>query len=53
MPLPTNKSELLNSLQAAFSKLYEEAASIPTELERDPEIEGGISPCDLIAYQIG
>jgi hypothetical protein len=53
MPLPINKDELLSNLQAAYSKLVEEAASIPSELERNPELEGGISPCDLIAYQIG
>lgn len=53
MPLPINKRELLNSLQAAYSKLVEEAAGIPSGLERDPGVEGGISPCDLIAYQIG
>ncbi|NTU54331.1 MAG: ClbS/DfsB family four-helix bundle protein [Chlorobiaceae bacterium] len=53
MPLPTNKNELLDSLQAAYSKLVEEAAGGPLELERNPELEGGISPCDLIAYQIG
>jgi hypothetical protein len=53
MPLPTNKNELLSSLQAAYSKIVEEAASIPSGLERCPELEGGISPCDLIAYQIG
>jgi hypothetical protein len=53
MPLPSNKNELLSSLQAAYSKLVEEVASVPSELERNPELEGGISPCDLIAYQIG
>lgn len=53
MPLPTNKHQLLSSLQAAYSKLIEEAAEVPSELERNPELEGGISPCDLIAYQIG
>lgn len=53
MPLPTNKTELLNSLHAAYSKLVEEAATVPSEMERNPELEGGISPCDLIAYQIG
>ncbi len=53
MPLATNKNELLHSLQSAYSKLVEEAASIPSELERATELEGGISPCDLIAHQIG
>jgi len=53
MPIPADKCELLRSLQAAYSKLVEEIAEIPSELERTPELEGGISPCDLIAYQIG
>lgn len=53
MPLPINKSELLRNLQAAYQKLREEVATVPSELERDAGIEGGISPCDLIAYQIG
>lgn len=53
MPLPTNKIELLRNLKTAYSKLIEEAAAIPPELERSAELEDGISPCDLIAYQIG
>ncbi len=53
MPLPTNKNQLLGSLRAAYSKLVEEAAAVPSDMERRPELEGGISPCDLIAYQIG
>ena len=53
MPLPINKRELLKALQAAYSKLVEEAAEVPSELERDPGVDAGISPCDLIAYQIG
>jgi len=53
MPLPTNKLELLGNLRAAYTKLVEEAATVPAELERCPELEGGVSPCDLIAYQIG
>ena len=53
MSLPINKTQLLNSLQTAYSKLVEEAAAVPSDMERNPELEGGISPCDLIAYQIG
>jgi hypothetical protein len=53
MPLPTNKNQLLSNLQAAYSKLVEEATAVPSELERKPELEGGISPCYVIAYQIG
>lgn len=53
MPLPINKHELLDRLQTACSKLVDEAAGVPAELEREPTVEGGVSPCDLIAYQIG
>lgn len=53
MLLPSNKNQLLSSLQTAYAKLVEEAAAIPSALERNRELEGGISPCDLIAYQIG
>jgi hypothetical protein len=53
MPLPINKDELLSSLETAYSKLIQEAASLPLELERNCELEGSVSACDLIAYQIG
>ena len=53
MPLPTSKIELLGNLNTAYAKLIEEAAAVPLELERSAELEGGISTCDLIAYQIG
>jgi hypothetical protein len=53
MPLPTTKTELLHNFQAAYSKLIKEAGAVPLDLERIPELEGGLSPCDLIAYQIG
>ncbi|MEZ5701667.1 MAG: hypothetical protein R3E42_06425 [Burkholderiaceae bacterium] len=44
MPLPTSKIQLLSTLQAAYSKLVEEAAAVPSDLERNPDLEGGISP---------
>lgn len=53
MPLPTCKDELLRNLDLAYSRLIDEIAAIPAALEREPAIEGGISLCDLIAYQIG
>ena len=53
MRLPTNKRELLTSLQSSYSKLVEEIATIPSELERTTELEDGLSARDLIAYQIG
>jgi len=43
----------LRSLDAACARLFAEIAAMPVELSRTPELEGGISPCDLIAYQIG
>lgn len=53
MPLPSNKRDLLTSLQTAYDRLVEELAAVPPALERDPGLEGGVSPCDLVAYQIG
>ena len=53
MPLPTTRQELLSRLRVAYKKLVDEAIRVPVARERLPELEGGISPCDLIAYQIG
>jgi len=53
MPLPTSKKELLNNLYDAFEKLDGEFDSIPSQMERKQEIEGNISCCDILAYQIG
>lgn len=53
MPIATHKADLLKELESAYARLHEEAASIPPALERCAGLEGGISPCDLIAYQIG
>ena len=53
MPLPANKTELQRRLQDAHAKLAETAAAVPAEREREPALAGGLSPCDLIAYQIG
>ncbi|AMC34857.1 ClbS/DfsB family four-helix bundle protein [Janthinobacterium sp. B9-8] len=53
MPLPCNKAELLLNFDSAYSKLIKELATIPEQDTRLPEIEGKISACDLLAYQIG
>lgn len=53
MPLPTNKKELLTNLQKAYSKLDEEFDIIPQDLMREKTVEGEVSPCDVLAYQIG
>lgn len=53
MPLPCNKAELLLNFDSAYSKLIKELATIPEQETRLPEIEGEISACDLLAYQIG
>ena len=53
MPLPADKTELLARLQRAHAQLAEAAAAVPVEFERETGLAGGISPCDLIAYQIG
>lgn len=53
MPLPSTKAEFLTSLRKAYEKLDAELADIGPERERDAGMEGDISCCDLIAYQIG
>lgn len=53
MPLPTNKNELLEKLHQAYSKLDAEFDIINTTQSKQKAIEGGISCCDIVAYQIG
>jgi len=53
MPLPTTKAELLESLQKAHSQLDQELSRVSRDQERIKEIQGGLSCCDLLAYQIG
>ncbi len=53
MPLPETKSELLGNLKAAYEKLDAEFDSIELENERVCGIEGDLSCCDILAYQIG
>lgn len=53
MPLPNNKAELLASFDTACTRLLAEIASMPPELTRPSVLDGGVSLCDLIAYQIG
>jgi len=51
MPLPASKRELLNSFDAAFSKLFDELASVPFEQERVPGIEGGLSESPRVPWR--
>ena len=53
MPLPTTKEEFLRNLNQAYEKLGSEFEVIGKEKERLKEIEGGVSCCDVVAYQIG
>lgn len=53
MPLPTSKADFLQNLRTAYERLDSEIASVSPEYERDEGIKGGLSCCDIIAYQIG
>ena len=53
MPLPTSKTELLQNLKQAYVKLDTEFDAVGSEHERLKMIEGEISCCDVVAYQIG
>ncbi len=53
MPLPTTKAELLHHLRHAYEALDAEFETVDPSHEREEGLEGGISCCDLIAYQIG
>ncbi len=53
MPLPKTKIELLSNLNQAYEKLDAEFDTVESEYERDCDIEGGVSCCDIVAYQIG
>jgi hypothetical protein len=53
MPIPTSKEELLSNLYEAYRKLDSEFDAVSIQMERHPGIEGNISCCDVLAYQIG
>ncbi len=53
MPLPTTKAELLQNLRQAYEKLDAEFDAVSSSHERVKGIEGNVSCCDIIAYQIG
>lgn len=53
MPLPATKTELLEALEQAYVKLSSEFEAVSPTHERKPQIEGDISCCDLVAYQVG
>ncbi|NGX31699.1 MAG: hypothetical protein K940chlam8_01075 [Chlamydiae bacterium] len=53
MPIPKNKQELLDTLKINYEKLKSELIKIPENKVREKTLEGNLSVCDLIAYQIG
>ena len=53
IPLPDNKVTLLANLQSAYQKLDAEFDAVDLDQERQCNIDGGISCCDVIAYQLG
>jgi hypothetical protein len=53
MPLPASKEELLNNLREAYKKLDDEFEAVTKKNERHCGIDGNISCCDVVAYQIG
>jgi hypothetical protein len=53
MPLPTTKAELIESLSQAYTKLDSEFDVVNSECEKQNGIEGNISCCDVVSYQIG
>ena len=53
MPLPATKVELFTSLQQAYIKLDSEFDVVNSEHERKDGIEGNLSCCDIVSYQIG
>jgi hypothetical protein len=53
MPLPTNKTELLQKLLDSYKKLDSELDGLSKADSRKQGIQGGISVCDVLAYQIG
>jgi hypothetical protein len=53
MPLPETKQDLLRKLESAYSGLDNMLEGIEPAQVRLRELEGEVSCCDLIAYQIG
>ncbi len=53
MPLPKNKEEAITNLRLAYQKLDAEFENLDSNKTRIKDIEGNISACDILAYQIG
>lgn len=53
MPLPKSKVELLNNLHNAYKKLDAEFDVVSSVMERDTTMQGNLSCCDILAYQMG
>lgn len=44
---------LAEELKKAFQKLDEAFSKVPVDISRSAHLEGGVSACDIAAYQIG
>jgi len=53
MPIPTTKLEFVKTLKTAYHNLDAEFDAVNSLKENDKGIEGNISCCDVVAYQIG
>lgn len=51
--LPSSKAELLAKFKDAYKSLHAELYELSEIESRVSQLEGGISICDLLAYQIG
>jgi hypothetical protein len=53
VPLPEDKSDLLIKLKKSYEKLDSEFENLEKSISRKRHIQGGVSACDILAYQIG
>ncbi len=53
MPIPSSKSELTETLKKEYLKLETELLSIPHHFSREKTVQGAVSVCEVVAYQIG
>jgi hypothetical protein len=53
MPLPATKDELLRNLRQAYLRLDSEFDVVSPESERNQSVEGNLSCCDMVSYQVG
>ena len=58
MPIPNNKTELIEAIETAYQKLRHDLSDIPTEITEVMNMEGHVkgtkmSVCNLMAYLVG